>query len=307
MRQNIIHKIGVDIAGAMTALDALKKSGSEWDVKKVPIQTETGIKIPNKFAIVREDNNAPLGVVGNVFRPFQNKSAFSLFDETVKDKIVTLERAGCLGQGQMTWVLAKIPGKVVIAKDDEVEKYILLVNRHDGKASFKVAFTPHRIVCSNAINIAMDKATSIHSIRHSIGMNAKIEDVKQHILALNKMYEDFGESAKWLVQKQVNKITVDKFLNSIGFEEKEEKKDNDKEDARQQIVQLFESGKGNSTKEVKGSAWALFNGLVEYVDFFRGTRKTEDVNVSNNQRAKSMLFGSGQKLKQKAWNFVSSL
>jgi hypothetical protein len=52
---------------------------------------------------------------------------------------------------------------------------------------------------------------------------------------------------------------------------------------------------------VKGTWWAGFNAVAEYVDYYR-TPKGKSEN-----RAKSLLFGSGAELKQKAWKEALAL
>jgi hypothetical protein len=68
-----------------------------------------------------------------------------------------------------------------------------------------------------------------------------------------------------------------------------------------EVTQKFEHGRGNDMPGVKGTLWAAFNGVTEYVDYTRTTRGGSD------SRAKSLLFGSGATLKQKAWDEALSL
>ena len=64
------------------------------------------------------------------------------------------------------------------------------------------------------------------------------------------------------------------------------------------LIGLYEHGKGNDLPGVKGTAWAGFNSVVEYIDYIRGT---------DENRAKSILYGSGATLKQKAWDLAVAI
>jgi len=61
------------------------------------------------------------------------------------------------------------------------------------------------------------------------------------------------------------------------------------------LVHLYEHGVGNDLEKVKGTMWGAFNSVVEYVDYIRG---------SNKNRTKSILYGSGAVVKQKAWDLA---
>ena len=50
----------------------LDKTNLNWTVRQEELQTISGISIPNKKAIVREDNNAIVGVHSDGYQPYQN-------------------------------------------------------------------------------------------------------------------------------------------------------------------------------------------------------------------------------------------
>ena len=79
------HRIGIDVEGTFDSAEAISKGGLDWHVDKLPIQTKTGIDIPDNFALVRRDTSHVFSVVSNIYKPFQNKDAFKFFDSVVKD------------------------------------------------------------------------------------------------------------------------------------------------------------------------------------------------------------------------------
>ena len=152
------HGLGTSVANAMTSAEAIGLAGLDWGVVKQPVYFANDIskykRIENKFATVRVDTMDPLGIVGNVYRPLQNKEAFSFFDAIVGDKLAMYHTAGALGKGERIWLLAKLPGECWITPKDNIEKFLLLTNSHDGYSSVEFMVTPIRVVCQNTLNMA---------------------------------------------------------------------------------------------------------------------------------------------------------
>ena len=62
---------------------------------------------------------------------------------------------------------------------------------------------------------------------------------------------------------------------------------------------MFEHGRGNDMPEIKGTAWAAFNAVTEYVSY--------NANNDIDKRYNSIWFGQGKKQLQLALNTVTSL
>ena len=142
------HGIGVALDAPPSAEEAIKAAGLNWKVQKQPIFTpHRGQKnmeeIEGFSAVVRKDKRRVLGVVGKTWQPLQNREAFQFFDPFIQAKVADYNTAGSLKDGQQVWVLAKLRADPMqVVKGDEVEKYLLLSNSHDGKAAVNVRFTP---------------------------------------------------------------------------------------------------------------------------------------------------------------------
>lgn len=295
------HKLGTEVKEVQTSEGAIVAAGLNWGVSKVQLQRQDG-PLVNSFATVRDDNKETLGVVGDVYKPLQNREAFSFFDAIVGEKAAIYHTAGGLGQGEIIWILAKLPGYIRVQGDDVSEKYLLLTNRHDGKGSVRVQFTPIRVVCQNTLNIALTGAERSFKARHTGSLGQRVKTVQDYLGIVDAKSALFEECARKLATVQLTQDAWKNYAKKSGLVPEAE--DGDRPSSRsyqimEDVSRLFERGKGQEMPGARGTAWGAFNAVVEYVDYVRSTR--------NDKRAESLLFGSGAQIKQTAWDNALAL
>jgi phage/plasmid-like protein (TIGR03299 family) len=311
------HGLGTKLAQVATAAEALAAAKLDWTVSRKELYLMDGTKVPDNFAIVRDDTNTPLGVVGNVYRPLQNKEAFSFFDAVVGEKLAIYHTAGSLRGGQYVWILAKLPGTIRITKDDVVEKFLLLTNAHNGTRAARMLFTPIRVVCMNTHNVALsladadlrraeaagEEVTGQAWMRHTKNMGDKVAEVRKSLGIVSLQYRVYEETAKRMAATDLTVEAWKAYTQSVGLRPAKTA-DRDLPEATRKLLDevtaMFDKGRGNDLPGVKHTAWGAFNAVAEYVDYSRSTDE-------NDTRAKSILFGSGSRLKQKAWNEAAAL
>lgn len=300
------HSLGTKLENAATAEEAILAAGLNWKVEKEQVYLKDGRPVRDCFATIRQDNKSILGTVGSVYRPLQNKEAFSFFDAVVGEKLAIYHTAGALGDGEKVWILAKLPGTIQVTGDDITEKYLLLSNSHDGTSAINVLWTPVRVVCQNTLNIALFQAgKKKSSIRHTSLMGTRIDQVRESLGIVHNFYAQFEETAKLLASKQCNTEGWRKMLKEIGIIPHDELHMKTRaENIIEEVSALFEGGqKGGNMPGVKGTAWGAFNAVAEYADFHRSTKGADKIQA----RAASLLFGSSKDLKQKAWDSAVSM
>jgi phage/plasmid-like protein (TIGR03299 family) len=246
-------------------------------------------------------------VVGKVYQPLQNKDAFSFFDAVVGIKEAMYHTAGALGKGECVWILAKLPGVVRVVGDDITEKYLLLTNRHDGWGSVTVMFTPIRVVCNNTLNVALGGKQTRATLRHTQTIGMRVEEVRQQLGIIHVEFSIFEQAARRLAEVNLTRDSFKGYLKNVGLAPKENDKPTPKaREIMEEISRLFEEGKGAKLPGARGTAWGAFNAIAEYADYFRPTKEKKG-DEAIHARAKSILFGSGATLKQKAWDQALAL
>jgi len=297
------HSFGTQLQNVATSAEAIVAAQLDYVVEKRQVlyqstpQHGNPAEFKGKFVTVRADNEKALGIVGNIYRPLQNKEAFSFFDAVVGEKAAMYHTAGALGDGEKVWILAKLPGTIKVTDSDVVEKFLLLSNSHDGSSAVEMMFSPIRVVCQNTLNMALSSATHRFTARHTMSVGQKVSDARDTLGIIYSQYDVFEELSKKMLNVHVNQKQYTEYLEKIGVIAKDEDGtySTRTQNTLNNLVNLYEHGKGNDMPKVAGTIWAAMNAVVEYVDYVRG---------SDGNRTKSILYGSGAVVKQKAWDLA---
>lgn len=312
------HGLGKKVERALTWAEAIIEAGLDWTVGKAPVLYRNQLAFEKTFdgrsVSYRMDNGHPLGIVSDDFPVVQNKDAGRILDAVVGEVGAHYHTAGYLGDGQKVWMLIKLPGVLRVVGDDVVEKFLLCANGHDGSLSFWIMETPIRVVCQNTLMAAIGQKNAnafraVHSskmeldvrlIRQKLGYaNEKFNHLEQAYQAMAKKtmlpYRDSGytEYFKKVIDYPEPTMPKDKFLPAV--DEASTRMKNRLND----LLDLFEKGKGTELPGVKGTVWGAYNAVTEYADFFNGK--------SNEKRATSTLFGSGAQMKARAFDLALEL
>jgi len=161
------HGLGRQATKPLTLDEALAQGGLDWTVKLVPIATADGASspAPHRMAVVREDRalehpERVVGVVHPGFRPLQNCEGGELFDRLFDPGARKYHTGGYLRNGEVVWLLARLPENIRIGDDDVVEPYLLFSNSHDGSQPIDIRLTTVRVVCRNTLSFALNGHTA---------------------------------------------------------------------------------------------------------------------------------------------------
>ena len=298
------HGIGKELMEPATAQEAIMAARLDYEVQFHPVMTDFKT-IEGVMATARADNNEILGIVSDRYKIYQNKDCFEFFDAIVGEGRAMYHTAGALGKGERIWLLAKLPNDIIVYKDDVVEKYLCLTNTHDGKGALKMYYTPIRVVCQNTLSMSLSDAHDGISIRHSGDLQSKIQEAKRILgLSLN-FYEGFQQQTEQLVKHQMTDRELNKYFNTLIWgRDTEEPEDRKGTDRKIHLLTLFEHGKGNNIPVVRGSAWAAYNAVTEYVDYNTTIR---GIGQDPSNRLKNIWFGTGAKVKREAFDEITTL
>lgn len=310
------HKLGTVTEGAMTAEQALELAYLNTEVcvteepVSAPVLTANGVSnitLDEKFLTYRihPKTGLPeaLGVVGNRYVPIQNADAFEFLNYIADESGAVFETAGALNHGRRVFVSMKFPQHMELAGgQDVVDYYVVATNSHDGTSSFKVVVTPVRPVCTNTVALALSKAVSSISLKHTVGAKGKVAQARDTLGMVFKYQEAFEAEVQALVAQEFTVREFNAYVDSLlplagdASQRQETKNDN----ARNAIKALWNAP---TQKNVEGTKWAAWNAVVEYADWFAPTRgKGRD---AAEVRAERVMLGSRDVFKQKAFALLT--
>lgn len=299
------HGLGKKLDKPATSAEAIQAAELDWEVKKVPVKYMDlhghAKEYPGKFVVRRQDSGVGLGVVGKWYTPMQNKDAFKFFDAVVGEKAAMYHTAGQLGDGERIWVLAKLPGDVIIKGFDKIEKFLLLMNSHDGTTTITVKVTPIRVVCENTLAAALSGEEPEAKLRHTRWVGQKIADVRDQIGLVNQWYKEFEKHSNFLASKPCSDLQFKNYLGRIGVEVEPATKDKELGPKTLQMLDdlmaRFQTGKGDNDKQIRGTWWAAYNAVTEFTDHSPLFGRFKDLD----NRARTILYGAGEMMKKRAW------
>ena len=279
------HGLGEKLEEAPTISEAIEASGLNWEVGTKDLVTVDGQEVPAR-ATYRKSDNSSLGVVGPRYVPLQNKSAFEWFQPFVDAGECSLHTGGSLSNGQKVWVLAQLnrdPSEIV--SGDEVQKFILLSNSHDGTTAIRVGYTPIRVVCVNTLAFAHShKESNLLRIRHTRSSKTALDNVRDIMDNINAQFEATAEQYRFLASRDFNQADVQKYVKVLLGIDKKAPEDikTRTQNILTEILATIEGPK-QSMPGVRGTWWAAYNGYNEYLNYTKGR--------NTNNRLESLWFG----------------
>jgi len=299
------HGLGKSVEQEVTAKEAIVAAGLDWKVALEDIYAASNDGITQNLitthkAVVRQSDRSVLSVVGNRYRPFQNEDKFSFFDHAVGEGKAIYHTAGSLHGGRKVWILAKLPGEIIVGNGDVTHKYLCLSDTFDESGTLRVFFTPVRVVCANTLNMALVQGMGQGiSIRHTASAEAKLEAAKNAIESATEFYDAFNNHAMLMAgtkfsEEQMKALVERLFPNPEDAEEGEVTAASKKRDA---VVELFTTGMGHD--KIQGTAWAAMNAVSEYTDHHMKMN-----NPSQDKKLERVWFGKSANLKQVAYDTI---
>lgn len=292
------HGLGKQVEKGISTKQAIVEAGLDWKVSTVPLYTgeDYGTQQVSHRAIIRESDKSVLSVCGPDYHVLQNQEAFNFFDPYIDAGEAFLHTAGSLRQGRDIWVLAKLNrDPIQITKDDIVDKYLLLSNSHKSGIAVKVGFTPIRVVCANTLAMASSNQDSqLIRVIHGKQVLENLSAIREVINAADARFEATSEQYRYLASKQINRKDLQKFIKLVFIQKEPETERQIKAADKiiNDLTRIFETGYGNELPGVKGTAWAMYNSVTEYL--------SHEVSDNNEKKISSLWYGANHDKNAKA-------
>jgi phage/plasmid-like protein (TIGR03299 family) len=298
-------------------VDAMRRACDE-NIERLHIPDEIGtlITVPGERRLIREDTLDVFASVGNKYTVLQNKEVAAFLDSLMEaaEGELRYEVAGSLNNGRRVWFVAKLGDGLHITRADgsidEVSKYLLALNYHDGRGSFKVLGTGIRGVCNNTITAALATASNVYALRHVGNLEERLKECREAIRLEREYFVEYADQMSALDKIQFTKKDTRDFAASAlageqAIKDAEEVIVSVKSDrTRDRLVHdvdmveaLSRDGEGNRGE----SAYDAFQGLTAFLDHHKERMKrARDVIAKAENRMSDILLGDAAKVRKRA-------
>lgn len=332
--------MGKDVSNCQTAQEVMTKAKLDWSVAKCELVAKMPFRIDgnnniddytfqhdgniyremnNAYATYRTDNNYPLGLVKEKYEVVQNMDAFNFFNNAIGENLAQWDKAACLNFGEKVYVSAKLPVQTSVANsNDVVDNYLVFSNGHDGNSSVDIMITPVRVICTNMLNGAINKADCHIRLRHTKSVKEKLELGAQvlkvaceHALDAQEMYRQLAKVTmkdeqvyEYLCNLQLTPAEIQKIMqydNKTGFKRlinrdyrllEATEISTRKANILSNMFDYYNDGIGQ--KDIYGTAWGAYNAVTGFY--------CNVANLEGEKRMNSLVWGSANNNMNKALN-----
>ena len=213
VRETPWHGLGKRVSEAPSSKEALILAGLNWKVKQEPIYTNKNEEIVGYKANVRNTDRKVLGVVTDRYKVIQNEEAFA-FTDALLGEGVKYETAGSLQDGRKVWLLARMPQEYIIS-GERISPYLVFSNTHDGTGAVKVCATPIRVVCNNALNLALATAKRSWTMVHTGDIKGKLQEAQDTLFKAQDYMDKLGVAFDELRLKKLSDKQVMEYIQIL--------------------------------------------------------------------------------------------
>lgn len=290
------HELGTVTGKHMTWQDVAAEPGMSFDVVKR--QLEWNGSPVEAWGTFRTDNDAFLGSVGEGYTVIDHKSGFEMIDQLLTENGAHYETAGVLGAGEVVWGLADLNVSIKVGGVDETKGYLLFSTSYNGTRAHQWKKVGTRVVCQNTLAVALRESSAQFKVWHNRQAVARLEDARKAIASLKNEFATLEDMLNTLNERRMVRETAESIIARLfpvpdgptakAYQSR-------RENATVGILSAFESNDNNAFPEQRGTAYNFLNAVTEWTDHLRGGR---------GENAKSAMFGSGDQLKQKAFEML---
>jgi phage/plasmid-like protein (TIGR03299 family) len=251
----------------------------DWKVVTEEVTTKSGIIIPGKMAIVREDTKVPLSIMADSYNPFQNHELIELLERVSNQTGMEIANSGLFGDGEKVFIQLKSDN--LRLGNDRIEGYLTGINSFDGSTS--LAFGPSNVTisCTNSFYAAFRGLNT--KVRHTKNMGVRIEDICKSLELTLEQEKVMFKHIVELSETRIGKGNIDSVIRSLFNVSKEVDLTDDEalSTVTKNKIDRFYVDLNGELKGKGDNLWGLFSGVTKYT--------THSINSNGNLENK--MFG----------------
>ena len=284
------HRLGTKMSGLQTAEAMLIAAHADFDVVTTrvavcddngePIRNADGtpVLVPDSRATVRVNADGTfdgLATVGTRYVVQQNREcldyAIAIAGASKGDAVV--DTCGVLNNGREFFSSIDLGALIIdpAGVNDEIARYLLVHNGHDGKTAITFANTSIRAVCKNTVTAGVSGAKRVFTARHTRNADRVMEEANEVLKISNEWAKQFTIMAETLLSIPVppSSRKMDGLLAAAFPLDKDatERQKKNRENVVSLVRGVYENA--NNAKGYGYNAWSAYNAVGEYLDHHR--------------------------------------
>ena len=246
----------------------LDRTGLNWKVRTEGLQTSSGIIIPDKIGIVREDDSTILGIHSNGYLPYQNDQMMELLFKVSQQTGLDVHKGGSFGGGRKVYVQLK--SNDLTLGTDRIEGYVTGINSFDGSTSLSFGPSSKTISCQNTFFGVYKDLDS--KVRHTKNMELKIDDICRQIEGVVQEETNVFGSIVKMSETRFDDVIKDRVIKSLfNIERNVDIKDVDSlSTVTQNKLSRFYVDLNGEIQGKGDNIWGLFSGVTKYTTHSMG-------------------------------------
>ena len=314
---------------ATSAASAATQAGLNWTVRTGELQAvstpltidehgvtpATYIDVPKKQAIIREDNNSVIGIVGNKYKMVQNMEVFNALDTLIDAGDARYAAAGEFNGGANIWMVLELPQGINVANDPHAA-FLLVKTSHDGSSSVVIKPIIERLFCANQVNGLISNKNGnrnrkyneyTYRMSHTTNQELSIADIRNITNLTYTAIADYQLVANNLLSKAMTREQTLNFFKQVWalpstvedtpydlLTRGERKQQTIAKEARSKAWAIY--SESETQENIRGTAFGAWHAVVEFADHY-ATGGAERL-------AAATLSGRNDKVKTKALSLL---
>lgn len=293
------HRLGVPMKGLQTSAAMLAAAEADFDVVLAEVAAVdangeilrnpdgTIVKITDSRATLRLNPDGTfdgLSTVGTRFTIQQNREVMDRAMDVVgaTDGDAVVDTCGVLDEGREFFACIDLGALVIdpLGVNDQIQRYLLVRNGHNGKTPITFANTSIRAVCKNTVMAGLSSAQSVFTARHTRNADNAMEEARTILGMSVEWAKAFTNTANKLLATPMNAVKVDKVVQKTFPMKKDEtqRQKNNREEIWSMVKGLYVNS--NNAGGYGQNGWSMYNAIGEYLDHYRDGNATDRANAS---------------------------
>ncbi len=297
--------------------DILKEIGGDFTVVKKPalferdlsfldgsVYTEKIAPIPGVCALVREDNQNPIGSMSSGYGVLQFEELLAFTDQIVSEGHARFTGGRVTCGGARIHIQMKGTQSLTLAGNDVIENFITASTSHDGSGCIQVMNTPvHKASQLTFIPLGNCRI----KMRHTKHVKARLAAIARDVAKINGFWVQMSE----VFQKiSGTRITDDKarLYFQMLLPPADDAKNKRASNIRDKMFDIYKfHGITKDFPSCRGTLFGALMAALQWAEYYKVVRRSSKGVSAADSKVEAMISGDGAKLKAEALGIALAL